>query len=499
MADKITGTKDAIRMLSEGLRRAAFSPNILSYTPHEKQRQFHSSPAKGRQYIGGNRSGKTTGGVVEDIWYAMGAHPYIKTPLPPCRIRIISVDFVNGIQKIILPQLAQWTPLSALKGGSWTKAYSKENRILSFENESFIELMSYDQDLDKFAGTSRHLIHFDEECPQDIFTENKARLIDTGGSWIMTMTPVEGLTWTYDEIYVPGTKGGDPNIDVIEADMTDNPHLNDAEIDQFLSGLNRDERKARKEGKYVQIGGLVYKTFSKEKHVVESFVPPLDWEWYVSLDHGYNNPTAVLWHAVSPDGNVITFSEHYEAERTVEYHANTIHLRNAAFGREPDMYICDPSLSQRNGVTGTSIADEYAKLEIPFLPSNNDVVAGVARVNHFLSGNEPRWHVTENCKSLIWEMERLRWKTWANKRSALQNNKHDVIHKKDDHAADSLRYFFMATPELAGEGLTAEPDIIRPFPIVGASEPASNVDWQLSRRFIDRSPEGGIDETVGIW
>lgn len=483
------------------LRRAAYAPNVFNYEPHEKQIDFHSSTANGRLYAGGNRSGKTTGGVVEDIWWATGRHPYFKTPPPPTHGRVIGVDFVNGIEKILRPQFGQWLPLSELKGGSWDKAYSKELKTLTLENGSTIEFMSYDQDLDKFAGTSRDYIHFDEECPQDIFVECKMRLIDTGGRWWVTMTPVEGMTWIYDDLYLPGVTGSDPNIHVTVVDMEDNPHLNQAEIDMQLAGLSKDERKARKEGKFVQIGGLVYKQFDPDVHCVDSFIPPLDWEWYASVDHGFNNPTAWLWHAVSPEGNVVTFSEHFEAERTIQYHAGIIHSRNASFGRSPDMYVGDPAMSQRNAVTGTDIFGEYAQYEIPIVPGNNDVQSGVSRVQRYLEyheGRKPSWVITRNCHNLIREMQRLRWKTWANKRSAHQNNKYDIIHKKDDHACDSARYFFTVIPILEGDGIAVQSDKIKPFPMLGeGSNQSVNYDWQIASRFNEEKE--AYDDSVGIF
>lgn len=448
---------DFIKRMSDGLKLQAAKPNIFGYEPHTKQKAFHSSESKGRLYIGGNRSGKTTGGVVETIWWATGRHPYLVTPTPPVSIRVVGVDFVNGIEKILRPEMARWLPMSELKGGTWSTAYSKEFRTLTLENGSTIEYMSYDQDLDKFAGTSRHFIHFDEEPPEDIFIENKARLIDTGGSWIMTMTPVEGMTWIYDQVYLPGKNDPTSNISVIEIEMTENPYLSQSEVSEFIAGLSSEDRLARVKGKFVTTGGLVFKTFDPEKHVIDPMVPPSTWEWFLSLDHGYNAPTAALWHAVSPDGDVITFSEHYEAEKTVDYHASIIHMRNGSFGRVPDLLVADPALAQRNGVTGTSIFTEYGEAGLNFIPGNNDVLSGVNRMTTYLNeingDGRPRWVITRNCQNLIWEMQRLRWKTYQTKKMAHTHNKLDQIHKKDDHACDSSRYFFTVIPDLRPNSL----------------------------------------------
>ncbi len=452
---RVASIQDAFLSLGENLARVATFPDINSYVPHAKQRHFHESDKRVRLYIGGNRSGKTTGGIVEDIWWLTRAHPHQRIPDRPIAGRIVSVDFLNGIEKIIKPQLKQWIPPSQLRGGTWFDAYEASTRTLYLENGSFVELMSYDQDLDKFAGTSRDFIHFDEEPPQTIYNENRARLIDRKGHLWITMTPVEGMTWVFDDIYEKGTLGEDENISITEVDMAENPHLDQDEVKIFLDGLDKDERDARGHGKFVQMGGLVYKAFNPQIHIIDPIDPRelrgQNYKHYMSLDHGFNNPTAVHWHAVNPDNEVVTFDEHYEAGRIVDYHAEVIKQKNAAHGRTPDINICDPALGQRQGVTGTSIQTEYAIRGIGFILGNNDVTTGVAKVNQYLALREdgtPSWYITRNCANLIREISRLRWKTWASKKQASNNNPYDQIHKKDDHACDECRYFFSFMPDL---------------------------------------------------
>lgn len=446
---------DMLLVMGEELNKSAHTPNINAYRPHQKQVDFHSAAHKRRLYIGGNRSGKTTGGIVEDIWWLTHRHPYRRIPDRPIAGRIVCVDFLNGIEKIIKPQLKQWIPPSELRGGNWTDAYDAGTRTLNFQNGSFVELMSYDQDLDKFAGTSRDFIHFDEEPPELIYTENMARLIDRKGSMWMTMTPVEGMTWIFDTLYEKG-RMGDPGIKVVEVDMAENPYLDPEAVQEYLDSLTEDERKARGAGQFVQMGGLVYKAFDPDIHIVDSVDPKTllgpNYKHYMSLDHGFNNPTAVLWHAVDTDNNVLTFDEHYEAGRIIDYHATVIHEREKAHLRVPDVRVCDPALAQRQGVTGTSIQTEYAIRQIGFILGNNDVPTGVAKINEYLTelreNGQPKWQITANCGNLIREILRLRWKTWSSKKQQSQNNPYEQIHKKDDHACDSARYLFGLMPTL---------------------------------------------------
>lgn len=456
--NEIVDINGAFSELGDTLKKISISPNINNYVPHPKQIKYHSSNAATRLYIGGNRSGKTTGGIVEDLWWLTGQHRYLQTPDPtyrPVMGRLVSVDFLNGISKIIIPKLKQWLPPSQLKGGSWYDAYSASERVLTLENGSQLELMSYDQDLDKFAGTDRDFVHFDEEPPQSIYTECMMRLIDRNGrSWI-TMTPVEGMTWMYDAVYEPGISG-DKNISVIEVDTYENPYLPREAIERITSGLDDKEIEARIKGRFVQMGGLIYKAFDLDTHVipeidVREFQNRRKYKLYMSLDHGLNNPTSVHWHAVDNDGRVITFAEHYEAGKIIDHHAQVIHRKNNEHGRIPDINICDPALQQRNAVTGTSILTEYALRGIGFVTANNDVKTGIAKMSQYLEVREdgqPTWHITDNCGNFIREIRRYRWKTWASKKQQDQNNAYDEPHKKNDHAMDECRYFYTFMPEL---------------------------------------------------
>lgn len=443
---------------------AIVRPSIFRYVPHEKQVLFHSATSKGRLYIGGNRSGKTVGGITEDVFRLRGDHPLQRVPQPPIRGRIVTVSYTEGIKLIILPELAKWLPPSDLVNGSWEDSYNANDRMLTLSNGSTCELMSYDQKLEKFAGTARHFIHFDEEPPKDIFDECKMRTMDTGGPWYITMTPVEGMTWVYDDVYL---KGLDPNtnITVISIDTAENPYISQAQMDEVLEGLDENELKARKRGEFVQLGGLAFKRFNPSIHVIphlsrQHLERILNWTQYASLDHGLNNPTAWLWHAVSPVGSIVTFDELYDNERSVDSYAVEIHERNSWEGRRaPDIYVGDPAIAQRSAVSVTkdSVQTAYMKAGIPILLGNNDQSIGVEKMNRFL-GNEPipgtgdvtpvRWVITENCWNLIRQMQRLRWQIFEQPKKRRDNNLKEQLHKKDDHATDSARYFFSMMNDL---------------------------------------------------
>lgn len=497
---------DLQRALAERFKEARFKPGLNGYKPHDKQKVFHESSHHGTLFLGGNRSGKTVGGAVESIYRLKGEHPYKEVPPAPVRGRSCSVDLLQGVQKIVLPEIAKWVPNSLLIDGSWEKSYSKSERVLHLSNGSFIEFLSYDQDLDKFAGTSRHFVWFDEEAPKDIFDECGARLVDTGGQWFMTMTPVEGMTWVYDDVY---TSKDRKKYLIIEVEMTENPHIGEAEAELYLSGLTPEERKAREEGRFMSRTGMIYQNHLQAVHII----PPVGKDqlkghmFFVGMDHGFTNPTAFLWAAVNSDGRIIIFDEYYQDKLTVEENAQQIHLKNQELGIAPTYYVGDPSIRNTDPITGTSIQIEYIEHGIPICLGNNDQKAGINKIISYLKGpvgngrepyDHPLLYITENCVNLLWEMRKLQWGAWHSKKMQSQRNPKEEQHKKDDHACDALRYLISSRPEtddgtglpesfaalneLVGASLAINPeeDLILP---VGDSQVNYDSDFHLGNEF----------------
>ena len=533
---------DLLLQVAEGVVEGTRMPNIKKYTPHEKQKIFHASTKKKKLYIGGNRSGKTTGGVTEAIWRATCTHPYRPelNAIGPNRGRVVAVDFINGVEKIIFPQYKQWLYPSALRGGAWETAYDRFTKTLNFSNGSTIEFMSYDQNLDKFAGTSRHWIHFDEEPPKPIYVECLARLVDTNGEFWLTMTPVEGITWIYDDLYEPTkgllAKGLEPSVEVIEINTLENPFLTQEGILNLVESMDDTDTNIRIGGGFERKGGRVYKNFDPTVgglHVLpdsiiepRTYFPKTNWLWVMMLDHGLNNPTAVLWMAVNDDGFCVIFDEWYKSDFTVDQHADVIKRKIAKHGRYPDLLVADPALKQRNGVSGTSIQEEYQKYGLSFIMGNNDVKAGIVRVKKYLNpvpykypqgrkrhplygGTQelpnavdtvkypskdekyPRLLIDPRCSNLIHEGKGYRWKTYTDKKKAYENNPYDEPHQKDDHAMDALRYGIMTRPDLAANNNATSEESARDImnQIDQTMSKVTNWDYDDPRGLLDRPGE----------
>lgn len=511
---------DMLDNVIDGLAESVTS--IYSYVPHPKQKLFHCSTLEEKLFIGGNRSGKTVANVIECIWRITKSHPWrpeLNQIEGEIRGRLVCVSFVDGLEKIILPLFKKWMPKKFLKGRSWDKSYNKYLRTLTLEDGSFIEFMSYDQELEKFAGTSRHFVSFDEEPPKSVWEECLMRLIDTDGDWWISMTPVEGLTWVFDLIYQPWEEGNRPETLVLQVSMDDNPHLVQSAKEKVLRNLSTDEDKeARKEGSFLQIKGLVYKRFDPHVHKRKEFKLDSSMRIYTSLDTGWRHPAAWLWHAVERSGHITTFHEIIESERTVESLSAEVKDFEktvlAPLGLETYVRTGDPAMLQVKEHVGTSIIQEYAKHGIyigvegvPKGPGSVDI--GVIKLEQYMTTivhGRPLWgyvntpereaKFNKGCPILEKQLKNLRWEKFESKKLEYKNAPKTTIHKLDDDGPDSLRYFVTLMDDLTPErvkDLQRDPNLLPsvPYYIPYDTQTSSNSDYQTYEGSIYSALEGG--------
>ena len=464
MAKESYDLQDVLLQLGESINTSTHTPNLYNYKASPKQEAFHRLPQKARLYIGGNRSGKSLGSTIEGIYWVTRTHPYRELPEGQIRGRVVAVDFLNGVDKIILPLWKQWLPKKYLINGSWEESYSRERHVLTLNNGNFVEFMSQDQDLDKFAGSSRHFVHFDEECPKSVWLECLARLVDTNGDWWMSQTPIQGMEWIFDDVYQPA-KEGTKDIGIIEASMEDNPTLTTDAIARFMENLSEEERLIRKNGQYIHLGGAVFPEFSPVTHCIPrgQFKPTSRHRLIRTMDSGYTNPTVWLWMAVDEDGTIVVFDEYYQAGKNVSEHSDIVNQRSRRILKETgqaDFFLTtgDPAIKQTKEHTGTSILFEYGKhgihIAVDNIPSDRRV--GLEKIQQYMKMNpktgKPYLMITDDCPHLIAELPKLKWKKHASVKIAEQKNKLEDIRDKDNHCYDALKYAMTFMDDLTPEG-----------------------------------------------
>ncbi len=492
MPRKQINSFDLITDFSAKLRERSVSVGLDKYKPMDAQQEFHNCKVQGRIYSGGNRAGKTVAGGAEMCMLLTGKHPIFSEKFPPpFRGRVVAVDFDHGVNLVTMPEIRKWMPTDFLVNGRWDDSYHKASRVLTLTNGSTLEFMSCDQDMDKFAGTSRHGIWFDEEPPQNIFNECMTRLIDTNGIWWLTMTPLIDFSWTEEILYEPAKNGLIPNVRLWEVSTGDNTHIETGAIDNLLFALDADEKEARTQGTGVGQNTLIFPEFNR---VV---IPELDeekwdtvrrhWKHFTMMDHGLRNPTAILFAAVGPDDDIIIYDEYYETGRLVHENAKYYKAIVKEKGIEVDYMVGDPSTQNTDPITGTSIRTEYMENGVFYLLGNNDVHAGLLRTKSMIQTN--RLHVTQNCVKTIREARMYKWaKPISNKLQSRSNLMEKPV-KKNDHAMDALRYGIMSLPKSEAEldadlinrlkGIFPVADTSKIFELASIGNEAHNYDEHL--------------------
>jgi phage terminase large subunit-like protein len=338
-----------------------------------------------------------------------------------------------------------------LKGSSFDRAWDKQQRQLWFKNGSWFQFFSNDQDLDKFGGAALHRIVYDEEPRADIRRECLMRLIDYGGEEVFGMTPLNGMSWTYDEIYDPWERGDLVDGRVVVVDMDDNPHLDRLTMARVLAGLSEEERQARKSGRFVAFAGLIYPSFSGEDVIPEVEQVPPGVEVFCGIDPGIRHMCAVVFCYLDYDDTMVVFDEIAVRGETVREVVKEIRLRCHRWGTRvtdgttrpliPNWFVIDPAAKNKNNQTGRSDQQEFFDNGIVTIPGQNAVNAGINRVKERLEARKLK--VTANCVELRNEFKKYRW---VRDLGRSEDEARDRPVKKDDHLLDALRYVVMQRP-----------------------------------------------------
>lgn len=410
---------------------------------HKKQLEFHKCPKKNRWVFGGNRSGKTECGAVETVWLARGIHPYKENKPISCWVVSLSKQVQRDVaQSKILHYLRkdyiEQIVMSSGKQGS--ADYGIIDFILVknvFGSFSKIGFKSCDQGREKFQGSSLDFVWFDEEPPYDIYQECRMRVMDRQGFIFGTMTPLKGLTWVYNEIYL--NTNNDNEVWHTEMEWADNPYLDNNEIEQMTKTLSSEELQSRRYGKFMQCGGMVYNEFDENIHVIDPFEVPYEWYDNISIDPGLNNPLSAHWYARDFDGNVYVIAEHFDKGKDVYFHAERI----KEISKKLNWHFCngkltaliDSAANQRTLASSKNVVELFYENDILVNSKvNKDMFSGINVVKRYLKDGEGKAHlfIFKNCVNLIKEIKSYWW------------GDNDLPIKKDDHCLDEMRYYLMS-------------------------------------------------------
>ena len=369
--------------------------NFLSWTSTWDFKKFINCKNRIIGLFTGNQRGKTAGCAYQYVMRIMGIHPvpeknvlYFECPndhtfnietrpldniCPECseKIRIhkrkskafrfcsetlpnekgdTGVDGSSAETKnTVYPEFKKWLPSHLIKkditfrNPAMTVTDPNAGQMfgdLEYRSEDIIvEFVSYNQSTQSTAGVQRMSIWCDEEPPSDFYKEQLPRLLAENGDLIISLTPANYISWTYDEIFekakvyyrstaickflstpdnrIEKIEHTDSPLDiaVIQAATDDNPTLDKDVIEEMFSNYDDpDDIAIRRYGIFKQVSGRIFKDFEYSTHMIakDKYFPdgiPHNWVHARGIDYHPQTPWAFVAISLSPTNEAFVWGE----------------------------------------------------------------------------------------------------------------------------------------------------------------------------------------------
>ena len=342
---------------------------LLSYAPYPKQVEFHGqgTTKRERALIAGNQLGKTLGAGNESAIHATGIYPEWwngKRFNKPVRCWVAGV---TGESTRDNPQRILLGPVGDIGSGTIPKSHiiktssargvpdAVETALIKHVSGgvSQITFKAYSDGREKWQGESLDFVWFDEEPPQDIYTEGLTRTNATKGVVFCTFTPLLGMS---DVVMRFWQHRDHPDRGMVLMTIDDVGHYTQEEKNRVISAYPEHEREARANGIPMLGSGRIYPV--AESVVKESAIEvPPKWPQLIAMDFGWqDHPTAAVKMAWDQVADVVHITAAYrQSGQPLPVYATAI----KAMGNLPVAWPHDGLMHDKS--SGIQIAQIYRK------------------------------------------------------------------------------------------------------------------------------------------
>jgi len=298
---------------------------------------------------------------------------------------------------------------------------------------SSVTVKTFEMGRNQFQAANLDLLIFDEEPPDDIYSECVMRTrgvkgVREPGRVMMAFTPLKGLSEVVLR-YLPngrfpvnGTHPEHPDRYAISISWDDAPHLSEEDKATMMAEMPPNERDARTKGIPALGSGRIY-PIAEDDIKVKPFEIPDYFPRAYGLDFGWNN-TAALWMAQDPVSQVkYIYAEYKKGQVPDSQHVFAIQSRGSWMSG-----AADPSGGGRRD-DGKMRIDYYRSLGLDLHPGHNGLIAGIAQVyTEFEAGT---LKVFSNLHQFFDEFRVYRYDS---------KDPNKPARNQDDHLLDTLRY-----------------------------------------------------------
>ena len=171
-----------------------------------------------------------------------------------------------------------------------------------------------------------------------------------------------------------------------------------------------------------KVEGLVYKEFSRERHIYEELPKNVQFDFIGGVDFGFTNPAAVSHIYKDSEGNYYVDNEWYQKGRTENQIADyVLSCKFSAVYPDPE---------------NQSAISVFASKNIPVkevIKNKDSVKVGINRIRDLLKQNKLKIH--KRCINIISEFESYCYPDYQ-----IGSSESETPLKENDHLLDSLRY-----------------------------------------------------------
>lgn len=403
------------------------------WVPSPKQLDFFkNSNKKRRAGFCGNRFGKSTLGVVEDVCWLIGYRPFFSVGHP---LRTLGIP-THGVKGLVIAE--DWDKVkeiftnddSAERQGKFfdflpedfiKKTHRNEKGIIDqitvisevegYKRESIVyfdTVKSYKNAPAGFESSDWDFIHIDEPVLKELWTAVSRGLVDRDGySWWL-FTPLKEV-WMYNET-IENAKDDPENYWWFEATMDDNPTLSEGAKRLYLNQLPEDERAARRAGKPLAYGRLVFHQYDPTLHDYDGHLqgwptpnrpPEKDTMVAYAVDTHPQTPHAALFVAVSALGDIDFYDEIYEKGSIAKL---SDLVKSKLQGVRVQYGLCEPAAWNEDQGSGKSYADMFAEAGLDLIPASKRKEDAILQTQLLLGQRKRTIRIHKRCKRLRWEM-----------------------------------------------------------------------------------------------
>jgi phage terminase large subunit-like protein len=350
---------------------------IRDYIPYEKQKEFHSTIKRERLFMAGNQLGKTLAGAAEMTYHLTGEYPEdwkgrrFKRPVMAWASGVTGESVRDTTQRLLMGRPGEYgtgyIPKRSIVGDP-KKAMGVPDLLDSVAVRhisggiSRLYFKSYEKGQQKWQGETLDIVWFDEEPPEDIYTEGLARTNATGGFVYMTFTPLQGMSVVVKKFLTDPT----PERAVIRMTIYDVDHYTEEQRKVIIDSYPEHEREARANGIPTLGSGAIFPV-AESSITVEQFAIPPHWARIAGQDFGWDHPSATCWLAHDRDADIVYLYDVYKASRTlIPVQASAINAR----GNWIPVAWPHDGYEVKDAMHGEQIAAQYRKEGVNMMPES---------------------------------------------------------------------------------------------------------------------------------